>query len=94
MQHFEDNSNSPECDYVTIRPDKIIQCTGLKDENGKLIYEGDIVKSKNGIYYKVVWNEIACQLLFEDIESGLHRNYLSIGFFEVIGNIFENKELI
>ena len=25
MQHFEDNSNSPECDFVTIKPDKILR---------------------------------------------------------------------
>lgn len=50
MQDFEDNSNSTECEFVTIKPDKIIQCTGLKDKNGKLIYELDYIKYKKGTY--------------------------------------------
>ena len=47
MQHFEDNSNSPECDFVTIKPDKILQCTGLKDKNGlNLLFECDIINTE------------------------------------------------
>ena len=116
MQHFEDNSNSPECDFVTIRPDKILQCTGLKDKNGKLIYEGDVldlyVSSKKLYRYEVkyeigsfmlvsqdeifdfphVWNDYVYPL------SQLYYEYQNeencIDECEVIGNIYENPELL
>lgn len=88
----------------------LMQCTGLKDKNGKLIYEGDIV---NQIYedetiYKceVVYNNCSFQL--KHIEDK-NKNYINTPMYcyainylghytekrlEVIGNIYENKELL
>ena len=81
-------------------PLTIMQYTGLKDINGKEIYEGDIVKNTTqqsylGQTYEVTWNENwACYQL---MDNGLTSNIpLSQDFmsYEVIGNIYENPELI
>ena len=99
MQHFEDNSNSPDCEFVSITPDKIIQCTGLKDKNGELIYEGDVViehyyNTKETAIKKVFFDEEVIGFAYTD---GIEYNQLSItdgDRLQVIGNIYENKELL
>lgn len=78
----------------------LIQCTGLKDKNGKLIYEGDIVRfiygNKKRLGYveenKTVWsitNSNFCQGAW--CSGALINLYETC---EVIGNIYENKDLL
>lgn len=75
----------------------LMQCTGLKDKNGKLIYEGDIVKLGNGSIngsvmeriYEVEWN-----INSFNVPSWIIDTHDLSHYIEVIGNIYENKELL
>ena len=82
---------------------EIMQYTGLKDKNGKEIYEGDIVKIDDNELYKITFksgafratplNKEALSRFCSD--SGIIFVYLCRDDnVEVIGNIYENKELL
>ena len=76
----------------------LMQCTGLRGKNGKLIYEGDIVKfsSRHGIF-EIKWSDEHSAFGYEDDEtdfSELGRLYQEAAYVEIIGNIYENPELL
>lgn len=75
-------------------PETVGQFTGLTDKNSKKIFEGDII-AKGFELYEVRWNP-------EQVRWGIYLdNYEVAGFtkfsesyFEVVGNIYDNRELL
>ena len=98
-------------DYITFvrKADEIelMQSTGLKDKNGKEIFEGDIVKRYRSPFFKAKWEYLIETVIKEKASLLLGRefgkNFGTIPFnspfaksdlLEVIGNIYENPELL
>ena len=78
--------------------DTVGQFTGLRDINGKEIYEGDIIRFVNGqmkVNGEWVDNEFIYTVEYSEVAfcgvSGLSK---ALGAVEVIGNIYDNPELI
>ena len=96
---------SPELPMLVQDIEDVItmQCTGLKDKNGKLIYEGDIVKfyfDRDKVIGVIAWDNEHQVGFYVNTTDYFKDKYITnydflCGFnYEVIGNIYENKELL
>lgn len=71
----------------------LMQFTGMSDKNGKDIYEGDIVKHNNGIQV-VEWHNGSLSFQMNLHHSVLDQELGDYSKVEVVGNIYENPDLI
>ena len=86
-------------DHISVYPDEIVlmQSTGLKDKNGKEIFEGDILKSNKYITSVFYERGAYCVKFSRTPNTTVTMNVIS--FIEkyktkIIGNIYENPELL
>ena len=81
---------------------ELMQYTGLKDKNGREVYEGDLIKNEHGRICEVVWHEYmgcwdAKVRKFGAESKGGHLGFQNNEWSRhviIIGNIYENPELL
>ena len=90
-------TNSP--DYVFVDYLAIMQSTGLFDRNGQEIFEGDIVDYK-GRKAIIKWHGSYASFIYRFVDEMQERVsewdplFLAYHHFEIIGNIYENKDIL
>ena len=86
-------------DYVFVDHLVIMQSTGIFDRNSQEIFEGDIVDYK-GRKAVIKWHGSYASFIYRFVDelkervSEWHPLFLAYYHFEVIGNIYENPELL
>ena len=94
-------------EIVEVNPSTICQYTGLTDKNGNKIWENDVLEWKYenapSDYYECVWIKDECAFAFRHCKYRNHYenpvdcyddNYTDAFWMDVIGNIFDNPELL
>lgn len=102
--YFITNMGKDHISYIgfhkEVDSNTICQCTGLKDKNGRVIWENDIVMTVydgNEHIYQVVWDESELDFKATNGKENYKSNFEYLPCcdeIEILGNCFDNPELL
>lgn len=101
-ENYINNINEIAMPSEEVDPSTVGQCTGLKDRNGREIYEGDILNNYDEPNPLIVtWDASMCAFTLCDIDGEIESDFASIEIrigvcidAEIVGNIHDNPELV
>ncbi|MFS8631297.1 MAG: YopX family protein [Bacillales bacterium] len=77
---------------------KLMQFTGIKDRNGREIYEGDLLQHPNGTIAEIQYSDYLAAFVAVYAQNGdIEMDFLDkeiVNTCEIVGNIYENPELL
>lgn len=95
---YQRHPSSPVPMPILTKNHDVLQSTGLNDKNDSEVFEGDIIRCTRGCPHEVVWVKEYGGTYFGGMPawylSGLKERYAWTGEEEIIGNIYENPELL
>ena len=84
------DEREPDFDWTNVDM-VLMQYIGLKDSFADEVYFCDVVKDDEDNYWRV--DDARAAVVFENLKTGARRYFWEMGFFTVVGNIYENPEL-
>ncbi len=90
IEYIDEHDGDIVQEWRDFKDIELMQFTGIEDKNGVEIHEGDIVKLKY-VSYPL---EVKYNVALAQFQMGDEHRFTALQDVEVIGNIYENKELL